>query len=115
MRVGVDGMRPMSNPALSRLASSRSDTGLLTQSIMAGAERAKSPPLWMRMDRILSVGLGLDAFAHRLGPGTAASVEVDHLSLQVVLQSHALDLLELGFEEVDVLLRVVEDALEQVA
>ena len=45
-------------------------------------------------------------------PGT--SVHFAHLGLQVVLQAHLADEVDLRFEKVDVLLGVVEDLLQQI-
>ena len=38
-----------------------------------------------------------------------------HLALQIVLQAHLVDEFDLGFEEIDVLLGVVQDFLQQIA
>ena len=46
---------------------------------------------------------------------SVALLHIAHLRLQVVLQAHLADQIDLGFEEVDVLLGVVQDLLQQVA
>ena len=42
------------------------------------------------------------------------SAQLAHLALQVVLQADFADQLDLGFQEVDVFLGIVQDALQQV-
>src|SRR5260221_626080 len=47
--------------------------------------------------------------------GRSQSLGAARLQLDVVLDAHARDLLDLGLEEIDVVLLVFEDILEQVA
>ena len=46
---------------------------------------------------------------------SSSSAGVAHLGLQVVLQAHLADQIDLGFQEIDVLFGVIQDLLQQVA
>ena len=59
--------------------------------------------------------LGAHTDDHGIAFLNQCSADFAHLRLQIVLQTHLAHQLDLGFEEVDVLLGVVQNALQQVA
>lgn len=94
---------------------------------------ARNEPLWMFLPALVQLVAPGPRRVRTLGPTqekngaaapfspwcvrrpAAASGHFAHLRLLVVLQPDLVDQIDLGFQEVDVLFRVVQDVLQQIA